>query len=169
MTSRPIPEGAAGELIIRVGSVVDHEGVRAVWQAANAVRRGEGSSGAEVNHLGKADAVLFVAVVAERIVGAAMMLPARAADGAGEVIAGLCHISMVCVEPGEWGRGIGARLVDRVIGEARELGFEDAQLWTQADNARAQRLYEHRGFVRSGREKAHGGESIVHYTRSLAL
>ena len=47
-------------------------------------------------------------------------------------------------------------------------GYERAQLWTHADNARAQRLYERHGFRRTGREKDDDlGEWIVHYERAL--
>ena len=43
-----------------------------------------------------------------------------------------------------------------------------AQLWTHAGNERAQRLYERRGFGRSGREKLDdAGETIVHYEVGL--
>jgi ribosomal protein S18 acetylase RimI-like enzyme len=63
--------------------------------------------------------------------------------------------------------GIGGRLVDTLLPEARSRGYDRAQLWTQFDNARARRLYEGRGFVPSGREKDEFGERIVHYQRDL--
>jgi ribosomal protein S18 acetylase RimI-like enzyme len=74
---------------------------------------------------------------------------------------------MVFVAPQRWGRGVGGRLVDTLLAEAQERGYDRAQLWTQANNPGAQRLYEGRGFRRSGREKDEFGERIVHYERAL--
>ena len=88
-------------------------------------------------------------------------------DGAGPPVEGLCHVSMVFVAPDYWGRGIGGRLVDALLPEARSRGYDRAQLWTQSDNMRARRLYEGRCFVPSGREKYEFGERIVHYQRAL--
>jgi len=70
---------------------------------------------------------------------------------------------MVFVAPERW--GVGGRLVDALLAEAR--GYDRAQLWTQADNPGARRLYEGRGFRRSGREKDELGERILHYERTL--
>ena len=88
-------------------------------------------------------------------------------DGAGPPVQGFCHVSMVFVAPERWGQGIGGRLVDALLAEARARGYDRAQLWTQADNPGAQRLYGGRGFLRSGREKEDLGEWIFHYERAL--
>ena len=51
-----------------------------------------------------------------------------------------------------------------MLREGRARGFAHFQLWTQANNRRAQRLYEGIGFRRSGREKVDDlDELIVHY------
>lgn len=97
----------------------------------------------------------------------ALGVQARADDGAGPPVEGLCHVSMVFVAPDHWGEGLGGRLVDALLVEARLRGYERVQLWTQADNARGRRLYVGRGFRPSGREKAEFGELIVHYQRTL--
>lgn len=112
---------------------------------------------------------MLVAADEMEIVGMAVAIPARADDGAGPPVPGLCHISMVFVAPDRWGQRIGAQLVDAITAEARSRGYSRAQLWTHADNVRAQRLYERRGFRRTGREKDDDlGEPIVHYARALA-
>jgi len=91
-----------------------------------------------------------------------------ALDGAGPPIVGLWFISLVFVVPDRWGEGIGGRTVDAVLAEARSSGYDRAQLWTHRDNRRAQRLYEGRGFCRSGREQEDDlGERIVQYEWSL--
>jgi GNAT superfamily N-acetyltransferase len=57
------------------------------------------------------------------------------------VLPGLAHLSLVFVEPARWGRGIGGRLVDAVLAEARRRAYDRIQLWTHEDNARAQGLW----------------------------
>jgi ribosomal protein S18 acetylase RimI-like enzyme len=158
---------------IRRGDEADHERAVAVWRAANAARRGgrplpEALEARARRAVSKPDAFLVVADDAGEIVGMAVGMQALADDGAGPPIPGLAHVSMVFVAPERWGEGIGGRLVDAVLAEARARGYARAQLWTRVDNVRAQRLYEGRLFRRSGREMANDlGESIVHYERPL--
>lgn len=119
-------------------------------------------------YAGKPDAFMIVADDAGEVVGMAVGMQGLADDGAGPPVAGLCHISMVFVAPGRWGQGIGGLLVAAVLNEARSRSYDRTQLWTHADNARAQHLYEGHGFRRSGREKDDDfGERIVHYERDL--
>ena len=161
-----------GDLIIRRGEPADVEPAVAVWLAANSARRKGLTPGAEQaararGHVSSPEAFLLVAEEAGDVVGMALGTQGLADDGAGPPVEGLCHISMVFVAPDYWGRGIGGRLVDALLPEARSRGYDRAQLWTQSDNMRARRLYEGRGFVPSGREKYEFGERIVHYQRAL--
>ena len=159
-------------MVIRRGGAEDIEPAVAVWLAANTVRR-EGltprseQAARARGHVSNPEAFLLIAEDAGDVVGMALGVQALSDDGAGAPVRGLCHISMVFVAPDYWGRGIGGRLVDAMLREARSRGYDRAQLWTQSDNARARRLYEGRGFVLSGREKDEFGERIVHYQRAL--
>jgi ribosomal protein S18 acetylase RimI-like enzyme len=159
-------------MIIRRGGTQDVEPAVAVWLAANTARRDglpprrEQEARAR-GHVSDPEAFLLVAESSGDVVGMALGTQARADDGAGPPVWGLCHVSMVFVAPVHWGRGIGGRLVDALLAEARARGYDRAQLWTQADNARARRLYEGRSFRPSGREKREFGELIVHYQRAL--
>lgn len=164
------------EVTIRRGGPQDVEPAIAVWRSANTARRGGRQPPPEQEartrgHVGTPGAFLLVAEAAgeapDEIVGMALGVQGLADDGAGPPIPGLCHVSMVFVAPERWGRGVGGRLVDALLAEARARGYDRAQLWTQADNPGAQRLYEGRGFRRSGREKDELGERIVHYERTL--
>jgi ribosomal protein S18 acetylase RimI-like enzyme len=59
-------------------------------------------------------------------------------------------------------------LLERVVADGRERGYTEAQLWTHADNLRANRLYRALGFRRTGRVKIDDwGELLVHYRRSV--
>lgn len=107
----------------------------------------------------------------ERMVAAAVAMPARGDDGRSEhPVPGLAHISSVVTHPDRWGEGLGGRVVRAALSHAVRRGYARAQLWTQATNAGAHRLYEREGFLRSGRERTeHRGEQIVHYLRDLPI
>ncbi|MBA2691451.1 MAG: GNAT family N-acetyltransferase [Rubrobacter sp.] len=157
---------------VRLGIPEDFEAAVAVWREADTVRRGgepppEHEERAR-GHVENPDSFLLVADDAGGIVGVACAMQGLADDGAGPPIEGLCHVGMVFVAPGRWGEGVGGMLVDATLDEARSRGYGKAQLWTHKGNSRARRLYERRGFGRSGREmKDDLGEWIVHYEREL--
>ena len=157
--------------VVRPGTSADAETAVAVWQLANVARRGGVPVPAEHKtrvhgYLDKSDSFLTVADDAETLVGMALGMQALDADGAGPPLPGLCHISMVFVHPDRWGEGIGKQLMRHLMREGSARGYLGFQLWTHADNHRAQRLYEGLGFRRSGREKDDDlGEPIVHYLR----
>jgi ribosomal protein S18 acetylase RimI-like enzyme len=156
---------------VRPGGPADTAGALAAWATAIEARRGrpvwpeqhERTRG----QLGKPDAFLVVADDAGRIVGMAVGMQALADDGAGPPVPGHCHVAAVFVEPDRWGAGIGGRLVDAVLAAAAARGYRTAQLWTQADNSRALRLYASRGFTRSGRSMTLDDELIVHLVIEL--
>jgi ribosomal protein S18 acetylase RimI-like enzyme len=159
---------------IRLGTAADAAPAFEVWYAANRARRGGPPSSpvqvARVRANLGADHTFFVVAddPAEGIVGMAMGMQALADDGAGPPMAGRCHVAMVFVAPDHWGRGIGGAVVDAILAEARRRGYREAQLWTHADNVRAQRLYTRRGFRPSGRRKLDDhAEPILHYERDL--
>lgn len=165
-------DDANDAVTIRDGTPADAASALEVWRAANEARSGRPPVAAQAarssRNLQHPEAFLLVAEQRGAVVGMALSLPARAEDGAGATVPGLCHIAMVFVAPGHWGRGLGGRIVDAVLERARERGYARAQLWTHATNARAQRLYERRGFARSGREKMDDAEErIWHYGREL--
>ena len=104
----------------------------------------------------------------DRLVAIVHGMHARENDGAGQQIPGLMHLSMVAVEPECWGRGLGRAATEFALDEARRLGYDSVQLWTHLHNTRARRLYEHLGFVASGRRKDDGlGNEILHYMLNL--
>jgi ribosomal protein S18 acetylase RimI-like enzyme len=160
-------------LLRRGGGAADLELVIAVWRAALATRRDDRPVQAEQegrvrSYAGKPDAFLLVAEDGGEVVGMGLGMQGLDDDGAGPPVPGLCHIAMISVAPKRWGEGIGGRVVDGVLEEAHSRGYERAQLWTHANNARAQRLYEGHGFRRTGREGYDDfGEWIVHYQRAL--
>ena len=159
-------------MTIREAGAADHVAALAVWRAANAAFLGDEHAGAEQEarvrkHLETPDAFLLLAEDEGRAVGTAVGMHAREDDGAGPAIPGFLHVAMVYVVPDRWGEGIGRALTDELLAVARRRGYVRAQLWTHAHNDHAQRLYEGKGFVQSGREQVVDGLRIVHYTRNL--
>jgi ribosomal protein S18 acetylase RimI-like enzyme len=157
---------------VRVGGPEELEAGIAVWRAANSARLGRpvrAQHETRVRSYGDAEGFFFV--VAEdggSVVAGAIGMQGRADDGRGPPEPGLCHVSMVFVAPARWGQGIGGRLLDALLGEARARGYDRLQLWTDADNDRAQALFERTGLRRTGREKLDDlGTPSVHYGRSL--
>jgi GNAT superfamily N-acetyltransferase len=68
----------------------------------------------------------------------------------------------------EWGKGIGGSLHDAALAVLSEAGYHDAGLWVIAENNRARRLYERRGWVRCpGVEQLAYGVIEVRYRREL--
>lgn len=89
-------------------------------------------------------------------------------DGAGPPLPGLLHLSLLSVAPDRWGQHVGRLLVEESLSRAPARGFDRVQLWTHADNLRANRLYKAMGFRRSGRVRVDDwGELLVHYRKSL--
>jgi GNAT superfamily N-acetyltransferase len=162
-----------GGMVVRRGGPADFGSAVEVWRAANEARLGGRASPPTVQlerlhaALREPDSFLFVADDGD-ISGMAVGMQGLADDGAGPPIGDLCHVGAVFVAPERWGAGLGGELVEAVLFEARSRGYGRAQLWTHADNPRAQRLYEGRGFRRTGREKQDDlGETIVYLERDL--
>lgn len=106
-----------------------------------------------------AGSALRVLVVHGRVVGFVGTQPSRAPDAAD----GVTELTVLYLEPSAWGRGLGRRLLDRVIAEATAAGAREMTLWTFAGNARALRCYEAAGFGPDGAEKrrAPEGENLL--------
>ena len=156
-------------VIVRDGRQSDVEAAVAVWQQANTARRG-GTPAPETHearvrgYLASSDSFLSVAQDGADLVGMALGMQGLDQDGKGPPLPGLCHISMVFVHPDRWGHGIGRMLLQHLLAEARVRTYTRCQLWTHADNERAQKLYEGLGFRRSGREIDDDmGDRIVHF------
>jgi ribosomal protein S18 acetylase RimI-like enzyme len=79
-----------------------------------------------------------------RLVGSAAFGPSRdAATADGELYS-------LNVDPDEWGRGHGGRLLREVADGLRAAGYPEAVLFVVVENARARRLYESDGWTVDG-------------------
>jgi GNAT superfamily N-acetyltransferase len=157
---------------VRLGGDPDIPQALGVFAEADAARRGcpveQGQLDSVAHRLRHGGAWLLLAETDGKALGIAAGFDAREDDGAGAVIPGLVHLSLVFVRPAHWGRGLGGRLVDAALAEAERRGHAQIQLWTHEDNVRGQRLYASRGFVRQGRRKEDDrGEPIALWVRNV--
>lgn len=165
----------AHPLATRAATPTDWEPTLELWQASHEVRRnGRPLATGQVlraqKRLAEEASLLLLAEEPPdgTLVGCILAVPGRAGDGAGEPLPGLVHLTMMCVAPDHWGRQIGRGLLEAALAESARRGYDRAQLWTHADNLRANRLYRGMGFRRSGRVRIDDwGELIVHYQRPL--
>lgn len=153
---------------------VDHSSkVTSLWQAANGLRRERIGLAAlpEAELLLTRPGVFGVGLFDSDLVAMAVAMPARGDDGRSDHnVPGLAHISIVATAPERWGEGLGGQVVGAVVLQAIRHGYARAQLWTHSTNVGAHRLYERKGFARSGRERPDDrGEHIVHYLRDLPV
>jgi GNAT superfamily N-acetyltransferase len=91
----------------------------------------------------------LVADDAGRPVGYTTVGKSRDADVAVDV----GEIRTFFVDPAVWRRGVGSALMQGALNALRELGYDEAALWSFDANARANAFYEHHGFRRDGAEK----------------
>jgi GNAT superfamily N-acetyltransferase len=160
-------------LIVLDGLPADHECAVRVWNAANVARLlpPGGDRVARIwEKVAEPGACLVIGHLgADRdVVAMALAEPGRAEHGAGALIPGYGHVSMVFVHPDLWGRGLGGQLLQGLHERASQRGWSRTTLWTRATNARARRLYEAQGYRRSGQETTLGsGDPILQFERQV--
>jgi ribosomal protein S18 acetylase RimI-like enzyme len=130
---------------LRMLGASDLDGAVRVWQAAN-IARGKRPGPERVARVAQKlqapTAVSYVAASGAGIVGMALLEPCRADDGAGVLVPGALHISMIFIDPTSQRQGIGTRLMRYALDSARASGVSSLSLWTGCENTGARRFYE---------------------------
>lgn len=65
------------------------------------------------------------------------------------------YAELLCIhsKPGNWGKGCGTAMMERVIADAKAAGYKKMMIWMFEENTRALKLYEKFGFRRNGIKK----------------
>ncbi len=74
-------------------------------------------------------------------------------DGRGFALVGRGWLQRLFVREAAWGTGLAEELHTAALDVLRELGARRASLWCLAENARARRFYERRGWQLNGEER----------------
>ncbi|KAF7845770.1 hypothetical protein BT93_L0705 [Corymbia citriodora subsp. variegata] len=85
------------------------------------------------------------------VVGCIALRPLPSTPRSNSSLTAICEIKRLYVRPAGRGLGIGRALVERVLLEARALGYEKVKLDTLPSMQSAIRLYEGLGFRRAGK------------------
>ncbi len=93
--------------------------------------------------IAKANSTAFVLLVGKLIVGSAIILWRKNSTKA--------HLYTIAVDPKFQGRGLGRKLLDRCLKEARSQGCDRFSLEVRADNHPAITLYRNSGYKIIGR------------------
>lgn len=99
------------------------------------------------------NAAEFAAFLADPLVF--LLVESDAAFLLGRAVAGEAELLTLAVAPEARRRGLGRKLVDRFLYQARLRGAETALLEVADDNAAAGALYAAAGFVRAGRRRGY--------------
>jgi ribosomal-protein-alanine N-acetyltransferase len=88
------------------------------------------------------------------------------------VAVGEAHILNLCVAPAWQGEGLGRRLLERLLGVARQHHADTAYLEVRMSNDKAIALYESVGFREIGRRRGYyphqvGREDALVYAKTL--
>lgn len=159
---------------VRLGTSADVEAAVEVYVSSNTARRGgdwphRDQRVAQVSaRLRDADGWFLLAERGTQPVGMVAVVPYLTADGDGPPVPGVSFMSLLFVIPQLWGQGIGGRLVDAAVEEARRRGSREMRLWTdEENNERAHRLYLGHGFAHSGRTWMHDTGPVAEWIGNL--
>lgn len=68
---------------------------------------------------------------------------------------------------GNWGRGYGTKMMEKVLSDIKEAGYKKVMLWVFTENDRARRFYEARGFITHGKVKPCFEAQEICYEKNL--
>lgn len=79
------------------------------------------------------------------------------------------YAEIICVHslPDNWRKGFGGQMMDRLLLDISQAGFEKVMLWVFAENSRARVFYEAKGFHPTDRTKLSWGAMEICYEKEI--
>jgi len=76
---------------------------------------------------------------------------------------------LICIHslPGNWGKGYGRSMMERVLEDIKAQGFNEVYLWVFTENYRARRFYEYNGFTCTDKIQPALGTEEICYEKGL--
>ncbi|MGL4912170.1 MAG: GNAT family N-acetyltransferase [Romboutsia sp.] len=79
------------------------------------------------------------------------------------------YAEIICIHslPENWGKGYGTSMMEYILKEIKDAGFNNVVLWVFKENKRACRFYESHGFILTDKSKKFCDALEVMYCREL--
>ena len=79
------------------------------------------------------------------------------------------YAEIICIHSlsSNWGKGYGSIMMEHILKEIKESGFNKVMLWVFKENNRARKFYEKHGFILSNKSKKFCDAIEVMYCREL--
>lgn len=76
---------------------------------------------------------------------------------------------VICIHSlcGNWGKGFGSMMMDYILKEIKEAGFNKVMLWVFKENHRARKFYENHGYILTEKSKMFSNAIEVMYCKEL--
>ena len=79
------------------------------------------------------------------------------------------YAEIICIHslPDNWRKGYGGQMMDRLLADIAQAGFEKVMLWVFTENARARAFYEAKGFRPTDKIQPAFGTTEICYVKEL--
>ena len=79
------------------------------------------------------------------------------------------YAELICIHclPGSWRKGLGSKLMDTVLQDMKDTGYQKVMLWVFEKNSRARQFYEAWGFTTRGKVKPDFEPTELCYEKEL--
>ena len=79
------------------------------------------------------------------------------------------YAEIICIHrlPDNWRKGYGGQMMDRLLADIAQAGFDKVMLWVFTENARARAFYEAKGFCSTDKIQPAFGTTEICYVKEL--
>lgn len=79
------------------------------------------------------------------------------------------YAELICIHSlkDKWGQGYGKKMMDRLLDDISNQGYERVMLWVFSENLRARKFYKSFGFTFNGKRKIFLGKEELCYKKDL--